>query len=149
MIQHHCTEKWRRNCAFLLLPAISSLPKNPSPPVASRFLQAAPTKAPYRRQAPAQSSPCPVPFSYGAQFTLITSYPAVAMTLLSSGSGISLSARMTVSFLVCELVTFFTGKALRTASLICASHIPHAIPSIPTVILTIKHPSFPSQVSKI
>lgn len=49
-------------------------------------------------------------FSYGAQFTLITSYPASAMTL-------------------------------RTASLICASHIPHAIPSIPTVILTIKHPS--------
>ena len=32
---------------------------------ASRFLQAAPTKAPYRRQVPAQSYPCPVPFSYG------------------------------------------------------------------------------------
>lgn len=65
-------------------------------------------------------------FSYGSQFTLITSYPASATTFLSSGSGISFSAKMTVSFFVCELVTFFTEKAFLTASLMCASHLPVA-----------------------
>lgn len=33
-----------------------------------------------------------------------------------------------------EEVTFFTGKALRTASLTCASHMPHIMPSTPTVV---------------
>jgi hypothetical protein len=42
---------------------------------------------------------------------------------------------MIASPLVREEVTFFTEKALRMASLMCASHIPHTIPAILTVVL--------------
>ena len=56
------------------------------------------------------------------------------MTGRSSASGISVSERMTVWPRLCEDVTFLTGKALRTASLIWLSHMPHIMPSIPSVI---------------
>ena len=49
---------------------------------------------------------------------------------MSSGA----SERMTVSPFDREDVTFLTGKAARTASLICASHMLHIMPEIFSVV---------------
>ena len=56
------------------------------------------------------------------------------MTGCRAASGISVSERMTVWPLLCEDVTFLTGKAVRTASLMWLSHMPHIMPSIFSVI---------------
>jgi hypothetical protein len=54
---------------------------------------------------------------------------------------------MTVSPFVWDDVTFFTGNALRTASLMWDSHMPHIIPSTFKQILTIFFFSFRFSVS--
>ena len=65
----------------------------------------------------------------GSFVTSNASYPLFLITSLIFPSGISVSVIITVSFLLWDEVTFFTGNAARTASFTCASHIPHCIPS--------------------
>ena len=62
-------------------------------------------------------------------------YPASAITCRSFSVLIGSSDNMTVSLFFRELVTFLTGNAARTASLMCASHMPQIIPEICTVVL--------------
>ena len=62
-----------------------------------------------------------------------TSYPVLRMAAAMVSGSSSASERTAVWHLAREEWTFFTGQALRTASLIWASHIPHIIPLTSTV----------------
>ena len=76
-------------------------------------------------------------FSYGSVETESAVYPVALITLFKVSSSEMFSVMITASPFECDDVTFRGDSAERMASFICASHIPHIIPSIFTTVLNI------------
>ena len=82
-------------------------------------------------------------FSLGADSIPRQVYPVASIASFRAAASATVSVRKVASFFLREAETFFaSGTAFRIVSQICASHIPHIIPSIFIVVLIMSLTSF-------